>query len=146
MNAGTLASPAVPTFRSAGTLNLAGGNLSSTSTLNLQGGLLSGFGRITAPITNSAMIQPALGGTGFAITGNISLLSGSQLSFQLGGLTQGSQYGFISVNGAVTLNGNLVLSFANGFENSVTGANTFTLLTTTGALSGAFANVVSGTR
>ncbi len=72
------------------------------------------------------------------------MLSGSQLTFQLGGLTQGSQYGFISVNGAVTLGGNLVLSFANGFQNSVTGANTFTLMTTTGTLTGAFANVVSG--
>ncbi len=132
--------------QTAGTFQVAGGTVQSDNALMFQGGLLSGFGSITASITNSAMIRPDLGGAGFAITGNVSLLSGSQLSFQLGGLTQGSQYGFISVNGAVTLGGNLVLSFANGFQNSVTGSNTFTLLTTTGALSGVFANIASGVR
>ncbi len=132
--------------QTAGTFQVAGGTVQSNNALVFQGGLLSGFGTITANITNSAMIRPDLGGSGFAITGNILLLSGSQLSFQLGGLTQGSQYGFISVNGSVTLGGNLVLSFANGFQNSVTGSNTFTLLTTSGAFSGVFANIASGVR
>ena len=132
--------------QTAGTFQVAGGTVQSNNTLVFQGGLLSGFGSITADITNSATIRPGLGGAGFAITGNLSLLSGSQLSFQLGGLTQGSQYGFIGVNGAVTLAGNLVLSFANSFQNSVTGADTFTLLTTSGAMSGVFANIASGAR
>ncbi len=112
----------------------------------MQGGQLIGVGSIVASIVNNAMIRPALGAGGLAITGNLSLLSGSNLSFQLGGLAQGGQYGFIGVNGSVTLGGNLVLAFANGFENSVTGANTFTLLTASSPFSGSFANVVSGTR
>ena len=130
--------------QTAGTFQVAGGSVSSGNALNFQGGLLTGTGSITAAIMNNAMMQPALGGTGLAITGNVTLLSSSQLSFQLGGLTQGSQYGFINVNGTVALGGSLVLSFANGFENSINGSNTFTLMHTSSAFTGFFANVASG--
>ena len=73
---------------------------------------------------NNAMLRPALGGTGLQVTGNVSLLSASQLVFQLGGLTQGSQYGFINVNGNVSLGGQLLVSFVNGFQSSVANGNT----------------------
>ncbi len=129
-----------------GTLDLDGGTVSSTTALNLQGGLLTGVGNINAAITNSALIQPGLGVGGLNVTGNVSLLSASQFSFQLGGLTQGSQYGFLNVNGTVALGGQLVLSFANGFQNSVTGSDTFTLLASSFNFSGVFSNIVSGSR
>ena len=76
--------------QTAGTLNLAGGNVQSNTALDIEGGLLTGVGNITAAITNSALIRPALGVGGLAVTGNVSLLSASNLSFQLGGLTQGT--------------------------------------------------------
>ena len=131
--------------QTAGTLALNGGNLSSTTALNLQGGLLTGAGTITGDILNNATIRPALAGSGLQVTGNLTLLGASQLSFQIGGLVQGNQYGFIGVGGRIDLNGTLVLSFANGFEISITNGNTFTLMTTTG-FTGAFANVASGGR
>ena len=81
-----------------------------------------------------------------SVTGNVSLLSASQLSFQLGGLTQGSQYGFINVNGTVSLGGQLVLSFVNGFQNAVSGSNSFTLMNSSSAFIGSFTNIASGDR
>ncbi len=145
VNAGTLVF-ATPYTQTSGTLSLLGGSVQSLIPLNLQGGMVVGAGNIFADVLNGGIIQPSLGGSGLSITGNVSLLSGSQLVFHLGGLTQGSQYGFLNVNGSLILGGNLVVSFANGFQNSVANGNTFTLISTSGGLTGAFANIVSGGR
>ena len=122
---------------------LAGGSVQSNNALVFNSGLIDARGTINAAIQNNAMLRPALGGSGLAVTGNISLLSSSQLIFQIGGLTQGSQYGFIGVNGTVSLGGQLVLSFVNGFMASA--SDSFTLMSTNG-LSGAFTNIASGER
>ena len=132
--------------QTAGSFVLAGGSVQSNNALNFQGGLVDARGSINAAISNSATLQPALGGSGLAVTGNMSLLSASNLSFQLGGVTQGSQYGFLNVNGTVGLSGNLVVSFVNGFQNSVMQSDSFTVLNSTTTLSGAFQNVASGAR
>ncbi len=128
-----------------GNFLLAGGSVQSSDVLDFQAGLIDARGSVTADIMNNATLRPALGGSGLAITGNVSLLSSSNLSFQLGGLTQGSQYSYLNVNGTVALSGNLVVSFANGFENSVSNSDTFTLVSSNG-LSGSFTNIASGNR
>jgi hypothetical protein len=127
--------------------------VTSTSALDFEGGLVDDWGTMISSITNSATLQPALGGsslsiTGLNVTGNISLLSASKLTFQLGGLTQGTQYGFLNVNGTVALGGQLVLTFVNGFQNSVTGSDTFTVLNASpsSSFTGSFTNVASGSR
>ena len=102
------------------------------------------MGNINAAISNNAMLRPGLGGSGLAVAGNVSLLSASNLVFQLGGLAQGSQYGFLNVNGSVALGGNLVVSFVNAFV--AANNNSFTVLSSTAPLTGAFANVASGGR
>jgi hypothetical protein len=132
--------------QTAGSLELTGGNLQSTSALQLQGGLLTGAGTINAAIMNNAMLRPALGGNGLNVNGNLSLLTASNLVFQLGGLVQGSQYGYLQVNGSVSLGGQLVLSFVNGFQNSVTSGDTFTLMMSGSAFTGSFTNIASGGR
>ena len=132
--------------QTAGTFRLAGGTVTSSSALNFMGGLIDARGTMTAGLTNSANLQPALGGSGLAVTGAVSLLSASQLTFQLGGLTQGSEYGFLNVNGTVALGGQLVLSFVNGFQNLVTGSDIFTVVSASSNFTGAFSNVASGTR
>ena len=105
--------------QSAGTFRLAGGSVTSTPVMNFEGGLVDAWGTINAAITNGANLQPALGGTGLTVNGRLALLASSQLTFQLGGLTQGSEYGRLNINGTLALGGQLVLTFANGFENSV---------------------------
>jgi hypothetical protein len=80
-----------PFVQTAGSLEVTSSTISSNSALQIQGGLVTGFGTINAAISNNAMLRPALGGTGLAVNGGLSLLSGSSLVFQLGGLTQGTQ-------------------------------------------------------
>jgi hypothetical protein len=132
--------------QTAGTLEVSASTISSNSALQIQGGLLTGFGTINAAISNNAMLRPSLGAGGLNVNGNVSLLAGSSLIFQLGGLVQNTQYAHIGVNGTVSLGGNLVLTFVNGFGGSVTGNDNFTLMNSNAALTGAFANVASGTR
>ncbi len=129
--------------QSAGTFRLAGGSVTSSTALVFNGGLIDARGTINSAITNGANLQPALGGSGLVVNGNVTLLSSSQLTFQLAGLVQGSQYGFLNVNGTVALNGNLVVSFVDPFQ--ATNNDNFTVLSST-ALSGAFTNVASGSR
>ncbi|MBA2434203.1 MAG: hypothetical protein H0V54_03790, partial [Chthoniobacterales bacterium] len=126
-----------------GTFRLAGGTVTLPSAILFNAGLVDARGTINAAITNGANLQPALGGSGLTVNGNVTLLSSSQLTFQLSGLVQGSQYGFLNVNGTVALNGNLVVSFVDPFQ--ATNNNNFTVLSST-ALSGAFVNVASGGR
>jgi mannose-6-phosphate isomerase-like protein (cupin superfamily) len=133
--------------QSAGTFRLAGGSVTSTAALGFEGGLVDAWGTINAAIFNSANLQPALGGTGLTVNGKLVLLTSSQLTFQLGGLTQGSEYGRLNINGSLALGGQLVLTFANGFQNSVTNDDDFALLNSKSVtLGGRFTNVAPGDR
>lgn len=129
--------------QTAGTFRMTGGTVTSSTALNFTAGLIDARGTINAAITNGANIQPALGGTGLSVNGNVSLLATSNLTFQLGGLTRGSEYGSLNVNGSVGLNGTLVVSFVNAFQAG--NSDNFTVLSST-SLSGAFTNVASGAR
>jgi hypothetical protein len=121
---------------------LAGGTINSSPTLNFQGGLIDARGTIDAAMMNNATLRPALGGD-LAVNGNLSLLSASQFVFQLGGTTAG-QFGFVNVNGQVSLGGQLALSLVNGFNPS--GSDAFTLMSSSSAFAGAFTNIASGSR
>ena len=147
VGSGTLSVSGAGNFtQTAGTFRLLGGTVTSASALQFQGGLVDARGTINGAIANNAMLRPALGGSGLNINGNLSLLGSSQLIFNLGGLTQGSQYGFVNVNGNVSLGGQLVLSFVNGFQTVVTNSDSFTLMSSSGAFVGTFANIGSGNR
>ncbi len=133
--------------QNAGTFFLTGGTVTSTSALNFAGGLVNARGTIDGGILNNARLQPALGGSGLGVDGNITLLAASQLSFQLGGLTQGSQYGYLDVNGTMSIGGQLVVSFVSGFQNAVESSDEFTLLSASSVgLGGLFTNVAPGAR
>ena len=111
------------------------------------GGLVDARGTINAAITNNAKLQAALGGNGLNVNGDITLLTSSQLSFQLGGLTQGNQYGYLNVNGTVAIGGQLVVSFVSGFQNVVSSSDEFTAPERfQRGLGGAFSNVPPGGR
>jgi hypothetical protein len=116
--------------------------------MNFDGGLVDAWGTINAAIINGANLQPALGGTGLTVNGRVALLASSQLTFQLGGLTQGSEYGHLNINGTLALGGQLALTFANGFQNLVTNDDDFTVLNALGPSTGngRFTNVASGGR
>jgi len=134
----------------AGQIALATGTtFSSSNALSFSAGsLLSGTGTVAAPsIAMSGAINPGTPTSAGQLTlnGNLVLLAPAFTDFVIGGVTQGSQYGYLSVNGSLTLGGNLQLSFINGFESSVNSSMTFDLISST-SLSSSFLNVANGSR
>jgi hypothetical protein len=113
-----------------GTFLLSGGTVQLNNALNFQGG--SGRrARVTHQRSQSKQRAAAACARRQRAPdhGNVSLLSSSQLVFQIGGDCAGQQYGFMNVSGNVSLGGQLVLSFVNGFQNAVSPNDTFTLMT-----------------
>jgi hypothetical protein len=72
----------------------------------------------------------------------LSLGSGATFQAEIGGPFQGSQYDFLNDTGAATFGGALQLILIGGY--SPTNADTFTILTDSGPLAGAFANIANG--
>jgi hypothetical protein len=151
VNSGTLNFNVSQFTQSAGSLNLLGGSISipGTEPLIIQGGFLTGNGTIAAHVSiTGGTIAPGNPAGAIAITGNLTLGNNSNLSIDLGGLVQGTQYDFLSEGGAValTLDGTLTLKFVNGFQDAVTASESFTILTSNQTLLGAFDNVANGAR
>jgi hypothetical protein len=154
-------------FTNQGTLSVTNGTMAFASTFTNQGnlvlangataqfagpisfgtGMLAGNGTINASsVSAGGIVSPGASPGQLNIVGNFSLLSTSTLVIQLGGTNQGSGYDFLNVNGSTALSGSLNLSFVNNFQLSILPTNTFTVLTSNGTLSGAFANIASGQR
>jgi hypothetical protein len=127
---------------------LAGGNFSSTA-FALQSGSLGGSGTISGAVTASGNGEIVPGGAGsigtLAFTSTLNLGSSSGLYFDLGGTAPGVGYDQITGSN-VGLNGSLFLSFTNGFQTTISGADTLTLISTSAALNGTFAALPGGSR
>ena len=145
VNSGTLSFPAGSSYaQSAGTTRLAGGALSSSSPLNINGGRLTGAGTVSADVAMHGITAPGNSPGTLVIDGNFTMYAGARLEMEIGGRTQGSSYDYLQVKGAATLGGDLVIRFVDGFQSSITSADSFTLLSASTSLSGAFDNVANG--
>ncbi len=88
------------------------------------------------------------------LAGAYTLAAAATLDLDLGGTTQATafqtgQYDYLTVSGATTLAGNLRVRLVGPFATLATAplnTTTFTVLNSTGALTGAFANVAFGAR
>ena len=129
--------------QTAGSLFLNGGSV--TANANLQGGQLCGTGTVNGSITNAGTISPGNQLGSITVNGSLSLTSNSCLKFDIGGLTQGTQYDDLVLNSPLTLNGTLQLGLVNGFGASLLSGETFTLVTAS-SISGSFIGIPSGTR
>ena len=133
---------------SAGATKLAGGTLSASS-FALQSGTLSGSGTVNGTVTASGggtIIPGGVGSIGtLAFTSTLNLGSATGLYFDLGGAVAGIGYDRIT-GSTIALNGSLFLSFTNGFQSTITGADTLTLISTSSALNGTFAALPNGSR
>lgn len=108
------------------------------------GSLLRGDAYMTAHVTSDAVIDPE---GELEITYGVTLLDGSVLQMELGGLAQGAEYDFLRVGyGGLLLDGLLDLSFLNGFASSVAPTDQFTILQVEDFISGTFDNALSGDR
>ncbi len=139
--------------QTAGALVLNGGSVSRNGgTFTIQGGKIQGGGTITGAVNASSgvTIEPGIGSTTgtLSISGDLTLNSGSKLSFDIGGTTAGTQHDQVTESGGtttsvagVTLEVNLISPYipAQG--------DTFTVFdAATTAISGSFANVANGAR
>lgn len=132
--------------QSAGSLFLASGSTAQFDQgLDLNAGSLFGSGTISGNVVNAAQMSPGNSLGQLSITGNLSLLSTSQLMFDLGGTSQGVTYDFLSVGGTASLNGTLALKFTNNFQSTILPGSSFTLLTAS-SLTGTFSNALNNSR
>ncbi|MBK8035638.1 MAG: PEP-CTERM sorting domain-containing protein [Verrucomicrobiaceae bacterium] len=130
-----------------GVTAMVGGAFIDPTVFNLNGGTLQGIGTIESNVIagpGSHTIAPGLSPGTLTINGNLTLSSGSTLAMELGGLTQGTLYDHLDVNGVLTLAGMLDLDFINDFQNSLTNGEFLTLATADSAILGSFSNVASG--
>lgn len=135
-----------------GRINLQGGTFSTSAIryivpggqFNWTSGTLH-LGIILGNLTNSAgVLAPGQSAGKTAIAGNYVQQSGGALQIEVGGLTSATQYDTLSVTGTTTLGGTLQLSLLNGFV--PTPASTFTVLSSTGNLTGSFSNILNARR
>lgn len=107
-------------------------------------GVLSGNGTIVGNVFNEGTIAPGMSAGTLTFEGDVELTDTSVLSIELGGFTSGSEFDAISVTGELDLDGLLEISFINGFENSITGSDMFTIISAN-TLNGTFANTIVNT-
>ena len=101
----------------------------------LPGSVPGGTRTLAAAVNNQGTIDVYPGTSGIlAING--SLVTTGVLNFELGGLAAGSQYDRIVVTGTAVLGGTLNVGLINAFTPA--SLNSFTLITSTGLLSGSF--------
>ncbi len=102
-----------------GTFLLNGGTLSFSQTFTLTNGVIRGTGTFSGTLTNSSQVNP----DGIlTITGNYVQTGAGSLSIGIGGLTAGTQYDRLVVNGQATLGGTLNLGLLNAFVPAVNDA------------------------
>lgn len=159
-----IASPGA-TFNFAGDLfQWKGGTINACSPLDNQGtitvagnvgigcggftnsGTIKGTGTINGTLTNNGTISPGNSPGELDYNGTLTLGSTSNLSFEIGGTTQGTQYDWLNKTdgGTQTLAGNLTVKLINGFVPANT--DVFTIITTQQILAGSFSNVPNGGR
>jgi len=151
-NAGAVNVGAGSTFTTGGTgnYNQSGGNTKVDGALvagggqvNINGGTLSGNGgSITGNVTMGGTLSPgdnvATAGM-LTINGNYTQTLAGIFQLDIGGLTAGTQFDFLKVNGQAFLDGTLDISLINGFVPLV--GDTFTFLVTDPGVFDVFATV-----
>ena len=119
----------------AGTLSVNGSISSSAVTVN-SGGTLGGTGTAgSTTVTSGGALSPGNSGIGtLNVSGNLTLASGSTTGLEANNTTSDK----ILVSGTASVGGNLFVNFATGQTYLPT---TYTIITSTGALSGTFASL-----
>jgi hypothetical protein len=120
----------------------------TTGSANFTGGSVFGAGTIKANTTvgnaTGAAATINVGDSGaaglLAITGTYKQLATGTMNISIGGLTTGT-YSELTVSGTASLGGTLSVSLVNGLVLTASNIGTqFTILSSTGTLSGAFSN------
>lgn len=109
------------------------------------GATLGGSGSIGGAVTVDAGGTLSPGNSPGAISlGALTLGSDANLVIEIGGTTAGTTYDVANSAGNVVLGGKLIVSLTNGFLPG--SGNNFSIINSSGTLSGGFSNVASGAR
>lgn len=144
-----------------GVLTMAGGRITMTGNTGVETFIMTAKridhaagtewgarGTVFADLVGRGVLAPGASPGTLTLHGNMMLESTAELKIELGGTAPGTQYDQIvqhsTGTGGVTLGGKLNIAFVSGFESTVTNSDTFTILASDLALSGAFSNVASG--
>jgi hypothetical protein len=124
--------PTVVDLAAGATINTSGGTVNVGA-----GGTLSGTGTIQGNVNNIAgTVSPGASPGMLTITGNYTQGASGVLDMQIGGLVAGTDYDQLRVGGTTSLAGTLNTALINGFVPA--SGTTFTLIQSTGAISGTF--------
>ncbi len=106
--------------QTAGSTSLDGGNISAAGSMTINGGVLAGTGVINGNVLidsdhTNAIMAPGHSPGSIIINGNYTQTTDGTLNMQIAGLTPGTQYDQLIVNGTATLAGSLNLEMLNGY-------------------------------
>ena len=125
---------------------------SGAASISVIGGMLEGTGTIGPTLTNAAFISPGLMfgpaiGT-LTLFSDLTLVSTSQLLFDISGRNPGAGHDFLSVAGSLSLNldGTLDIKLDPGFVRSIIPSDVFTIMSSNQRMSGSFSNAADGGR
>jgi hypothetical protein len=125
---------------------LKSGALTATGGVNVaQGGMLSGTGEIAGNVTNSSVVSPGNSPGKISVAGSYSQTSGGSLKVEIAGAAAG-QYDVLEIGGDVTLSGTLNVVLLGSAIESLNSGVEFPFLTTTGQITGQFANLPASAR
>jgi hypothetical protein len=113
------------------------GSLSPDSTAEIYGSL-RGLGAVGHTVVHDGMVSPGGADPGILYSGNAAFEFGS-FRVRLNGITAGTQYDRLAVNGTVNLGTNTTLNVSLGFASQP--REEFTILTSTGGITGTFAGL-----
>jgi hypothetical protein len=141
-------SDTIPTFSIGGGNAQIDGTLTASSGIVTTGtGVISGTGTLASASQNGGIFEPGnIPAAGVLTVGASSPYTQSAAGayeVAIGGTTAGTQYSQLSVANLATLAGALNIRLVNGFTPSL--GNTFTILTASQGISGAFATINSPT-
>ncbi len=136
----------------AGTL-LVNGNNSTSNPVNLEGGTLGGSGIVGVVIATGGKVAPGASAGILTAAGLVTFGTGTSLDIEIGGTSVGTQYDRLNGTGGGGISlgtgtANLIGTLINGFIPA--NGQQFTIIQSTGALTGTFAQgnsvVLSGRR
>ncbi len=116
--------------------------LGSTS---FNGGELRGNGTISSNVTMNSTSQLIPGASPglLTISGDLTLNSGSHLLPEIQGISRGSTYDAVDVNGNVTIN-NAIIDIAHSSYSGEAIGDYYNIISSTGAITGSFAQINTG--
>jgi hypothetical protein len=125
-----------------GEIQLVNSHVSSTHALSIQGGTLAGVGSITANVDMSGRISVGNPVGALTINGNLTFQEGSDLFLEFQGQIGGTAFDQLTVNGNVSLNGDLLGNIISNPSLISSSGVFFTL--NANSIAGEFDNLKSG--